>query len=292
MRPLRIVGSCHQRWEDMRGVGRVRHCEACAEYVHDLSRMTRLEALAYVLERGGRLCARAPADEHGGVVLGSGRTPTPRRATPLLAATLGAAVAACGGSEAVTAPVVAATHVPSCPLAPVPAPSVAPSDQPGLTATEGPADKDSDGIPDDADACPKVAGRASADPKTNGCPQIVVTVSTGMTILQQVTFARGNTSPSPDSDPIVRDTAEALRTHPSITKVEVGGHASLDDPTPQQTSEARAANVVARLVALGVDRGRLIARGYGTAQPLASSATKEGRARNRRVEFRVVGTSP
>lgn len=33
-----------------------------------------------------------------------------------------------------------------------------------------PADRDLDGIPDDADACPDEAGPANGDPKLNGCP--------------------------------------------------------------------------------------------------------------------------
>jgi outer membrane protein OmpA-like peptidoglycan-associated protein len=36
----------------------------------------------------------------------------------------------------------------------------------------------------------------------------------------------------------------------------------------------------------GVDPHRLVARGYGPADPVASNAMAEGRARNRRVELR------
>ncbi len=51
-------------------------------------------------------------------------------------------------------------------------------------------------------------------------------------------------------------------------------------------SKERAQSVVNYLIAHGTDAARLIARGYGEAQPVASNATEAGRALNRRVEFR------
>jgi outer membrane protein OmpA-like peptidoglycan-associated protein len=38
------------------------------------------------------------------------------------------------------------------------------------------------------------------------------------------------------------------------------------------------------LVAKGIDRSRIVARGYGMERPVASNETAEGRASNRRVE--------
>jgi outer membrane protein OmpA-like peptidoglycan-associated protein len=57
-------------------------------------------------------------------------------------------------------------------------------------------------------------------------------------------------------------------------------------------SQARAEAVVRYLSAHGVDRSRLIARGFGPTRPLASNATRAGREANRRVEFRVVERRP
>jgi outer membrane protein OmpA-like peptidoglycan-associated protein len=276
----------------MRGAGRVRRCDACAEDVHDLSRMTEPEALAYVLKRGGRLCTRAPTDENGEIVLAAGRARPPGRAAALLAATLGAAVAACSGSGVVAAPTATPSHLPARPAAPAPFGPLALTELPASAAPGGDADQDADGIPDATDACPADPGQASVDPKKNGCPAMVVIMSSGITILEHVHFARGSTQTSPDSDPILRATAEALKADPSITRMEVGGHASTDDPNPQKTSEARANEVLARLVAIGVDRARLVAKGYGATHPIDSNATEEGREQNRRVEFLVVGTHP
>jgi OmpA-OmpF porin, OOP family len=55
-------------------------------------------------------------------------------------------------------------------------------------------------------------------------------------------------------------------------------------------SHARAAAVADYLVSKGVDRDRLVARGFGPTRPVGSNATAEGQAANRRVAFTVVKT--
>lgn len=59
----------------------------------------------------------------------------------------------------------------------------------------------------------------------------------------------------------------------------------------QQLSERRAAAVKAYLVSMGVDEKRVYTEGKGETAPVASNATAEGRAQNRRVEVELVGTS-
>ncbi|MNI98745.1 putative lipoprotein YiaD precursor [compost metagenome] len=50
-------------------------------------------------------------------------------------------------------------------------------------------------------------------------------------------------------------------------------------------SKQRAEAVKAYLVAQGANASRIEATGYGPNQPIASNKTKEGRQKNRRVEF-------
>ena len=59
----------------------------------------------------------------------------------------------------------------------------------------------------------------------------------------------------------------------------------------QKLSERRAAAVKAYLVSKGVDQNRIYTEGKGETAPVASNATAEGRAQNRRVEVEVVGTT-
>ncbi len=50
-------------------------------------------------------------------------------------------------------------------------------------------------------------------------------------------------------------------------------------------SQARADTVRDYLVAKGVEASRLVAVGYGEAQPVADNGTTAGREQNRRIEF-------
>jgi len=70
------------------------------------------------------------------------------------------------------------------------------------------------------------------------------------------------------------------------------GHTDATGPAAynQNLSERRANAVKAYLVNQGVPADRIYAEGRGATQPIASNATREGRAQNRRVELEVIGT--
>jgi Outer membrane protein and related peptidoglycan-associated (lipo)proteins len=72
-------------------------------------------------------------------------------------------------------------------------------------------------------------------------------------------------------------------------KLEIGGHtdAQGEEAANQALSVARAEAVAAYLVQAGVEAERLTMVGYGESRPVADNATEEGRAKNRRIEFRV-----
>ena len=86
------------------------------------------------------------------------------------------------------------------------------------------------------------------------------------------------------------DKAVATLNRRATIKVEVAAHtdSSGSDSYNLALSERRAASVKDYLVAHGIDATRLTSKGYGETQPVASNATKEGRAKNRRVELRVM----
>ena len=62
------------------------------------------------------------------------------------------------------------------------------------------------------------------------------------------------------------------------------------DAYNQKLSVRRAEAVKAYLVSKGIEKNRIYTEGKGEKQPIADNATKEGRAKNRRVEIEVVGT--
>ena len=53
-------------------------------------------------------------------------------------------------------------------------------------------------------------------------------------------------------------------------------------------SKRRAQSVVDYLISKGVDAKRLTSKGYGPENPIADNETREGRIKNRRVEFKLV----
>jgi OOP family OmpA-OmpF porin len=52
----------------------------------------------------------------------------------------------------------------------------------------------------------------------------------------------------------------------------------------------RAESVKAYLVSKGIEGNRIYTEGKGEKQPVADNKTREGRAKNRRVEIEVIGT--
>jgi OOP family OmpA-OmpF porin len=73
-------------------------------------------------------------------------------------------------------------------------------------------------------------------------------------------------------------------------KLEIQGHTDSDGAAVynQDLSERRALSVKNYLVNNGINRDRLTTIGYGETNPVASNTTKEGKAKNRRIEFMPV----
>lgn len=88
-----------------------------------------------------------------------------------------------------------------------------------------------------------------------------------------------------------------LNEFPQIV-VEIGSHTDSkgNDSYNQKLSQKRAESVVNYLIECGVDANRLRAKGYGESMPIAPNENEdgtdnpEGRSKNRRTEFRVIGT--
>ena len=150
------------------------------------------------------------------------------------------------------------------------------------------ADRDGDGVPDKDDKCPDEPG-----PKDNqGCPRkqkLIIVRKDRIELKQQVHFATNKARILHDSDELLREVAGALKDAP-LVKIRVEGHTDNVGKLEEnmKLSQARADAVRAWLVHEGVDPEQLSAEGYGPTRPIASNATKAGKAANRRVEFRMV----
>jgi OOP family OmpA-OmpF porin len=62
------------------------------------------------------------------------------------------------------------------------------------------------------------------------------------------------------------------------------------DAYNQKLSVRRAQSVKKYLVSKGIEANRVYVEGKGESQPVADNKTKEGRAKNRRVEIEAIGT--
>jgi outer membrane protein OmpA-like peptidoglycan-associated protein/tetratricopeptide (TPR) repeat protein len=76
----------------------------------------------------------------------------------------------------------------------------------------------------------------------------------------------------------------------ALMKIEISGHTDKtgSEPLNFKLSEARAKAVVDYLVQKGVDGSRMEFKGYGSLQPVSDNSTSQGRAKNRRVEFKIL----
>jgi OOP family OmpA-OmpF porin len=88
-------------------------------------------------------------------------------------------------------------------------------------------------------------------------------------------------------DEVLLDEAARMLEMCGSKRVRIEGHTDATGPDAynQGLSQRRAQSVLNYLVGRGVARGRLQAAGLGEGEPVASNATREGRALNRRVDF-------
>ncbi|HEV8247816.1 MAG TPA: OmpA family protein, partial [Polyangiaceae bacterium] len=117
-------------------------------------------------------------------------------------------------------------------------------------------------------------------------PNVVVT-GHELKLKKQVHFNKDSADIMPDSMAILEEIAEALKSHSEIKSVEIQGHTD-NQGTPVynlRLSQNRAQAVVDALVKLGIDSGRLQAKGYGQDKPLLPNSSDANKAKNRRVQL-------
>ena len=81
---------------------------------------------------------------------------------------------------------------------------------------------------------------------------------------------------------------KVIRVEGHTDNVPIAGALARVYPTNWELSAARAVNVTRFLQAQGIDPAQLSAVGYGEFKPVADNETKEGKAKNRRIEIVLV----
>lgn len=107
-------------------------------------------------------------------------------------------------------------------------------------------------------------------------------------ILKNIYFAFNSDELNTKSTVELQKLAELMKANPNI-QIEVSGHTDNVGTKHYNIdlSERRARRVYEQLITLGVNKNRLSWIGLGDTQPIASNSTENGRASNRRIEFRI-----
>jgi outer membrane protein OmpA-like peptidoglycan-associated protein len=116
-------------------------------------------------------------------------------------------------------------------------------------------------------------------------------------VLSRIYFEYDQVALTPESAPQLDSLATLLVGNPGL-KIEVEAHTDSkgSDAYNMKLSQARAQSIVDYLQSRGIAANRLVARGYGETMPLEpnilpdGSDNPDGRAKNRRCGFRVVGS--
>ena len=149
-------------------------------------------------------------------------------------------------------------------------------------------DRDTDTVVDRLDECPDIPGPVD----NKGCPKKggvklkegriefegTIYFDTDKDVIQQRSFS------------LLDNIATVIKAHPELGKIRVEGHTDNQGSQAHNMdlSQRRAEAVVRALVQRGVPAEQLTAQGFGPTRPVADNRTRDGRSKNRRVEFHIV----
>jgi OOP family OmpA-OmpF porin len=150
-------------------------------------------------------------------------------------------------------------------------------------------DNDGDGIPDVSDKCVNEPETKNQYQDEDGCPDTVpaqVQKYTG--VIQGINFKFNSAEIARSSFRQLDRAAKVLTDYPDV-RIEIQGHTDDrgNDEYNKDLSQRRAESVKNYFISKGIDTSRLTAIGYGEEIPIADNKSGRGRARNRRVEFKL-----
>ena len=163
------------------------------------------------------------------------------------------------------------------PKPPVTPPSTKPNPKPGPTVTPPVANK-----PETKPAPVKQEARFQGLRRED--------LRTGTVVrIEKLYFKADSTDVTETSLPVLDEIYQFLDANPDVV-IEVGGHTNGLPPHEfcDRLSTERAQGIGEYLVKRGISRNRLFAKGYGKRKPVASNQTAVGRARNQRVEIKIL----
>lgn len=160
-------------------------------------------------------------------------------------------------------------------------------DKAGPVEHKGCPDTDEDTIADVDDRCPTIKGV----PEHGGCPPPppieVVKKFTG--VMKGITFERDKDVIRKTSFKTLDEAVTVLNEYPQIRLV-IEGHTSSEGTREHNLdlSDRRAKSVKQYLIDKGIGADRIDTQGFGPDVPVADNRTEAGRAKNRRIEFKIL----
>jgi OOP family OmpA-OmpF porin len=156
-------------------------------------------------------------------------------------------------------------------------------------------DVDGDGIVDSRDRCPRKPETVNGFEDEDGCPDDAQDPIREFNEAAKgpanfsLTFALGKAKLTEEGEAVVDSAAAVLVQYPRLSML-VRGHTDASGNRRKNVvlSRRRAVAVKQRLVTGGVLATRITVEGVGPSEPIADNKTKEGRAKNRRIEFRAL----
>jgi OOP family OmpA-OmpF porin len=140
-------------------------------------------------------------------------------------------------------------------------------------------------------AAPAPVAAPATAPAPAPAPAPAVAVSSKVTYAADAFFDFDKSVIKPDGKAKLDDLTDKVKAINLEVIIAVGHTDSVgSDAYNQKLSLRRSQAVKAYLVSKGIDKTRIYTEGKGEKQPVADNKTKEGRAKNRRVEIEVVGS--
>jgi OOP family OmpA-OmpF porin len=168
------------------------------------------------------------------------------------------------------------------------------SDKCPAQAGDGPdgcvADTDGDGIPNRDDKCPDQPETKNGYEDSDGCPdELPQEVKAFTGVIEGIAFTANQATIQQSSFAKLDAAAKVLTDYPAL-RVEISGHTDSSGKPERnlELSAQRAEAVKTYFVGKGIAAERITTRGAGSAEPIGDNATPQGRAQNRRIEFKLV----
>ena len=151
-------------------------------------------------------------------------------------------------------------------------------------------DNDKDGILDPVDNCPNDAETFNGFEDEDGCPDAIILKKDETITLDNIYFKTGSAQLTTASEQTLDGVKRIFVDNPGIV-IQVEGHTDSQGSAAynKKLSGKRANSVMNYLITkLNIPNEQLTAVGFGEERPVADNKKKEGRAKNRRIEFRVM----